>query len=275
MGSGNLAIRIARGVGGGKRALLVIPVLLLLVGWLLNVPGGILGKADAVGYAVCHRIEVRSFHLGDRPIPLCARCSGMYLGAMSGLIYQAIVYKRRGGMPDKKILAVFGLFLIAFAGDGLNSYMSFFPNAPTLYEPQNWLRLVTGTGMGLAIAGVIFPAFNQTVWAGWDRRPTFVKLTSLPPLLIIAILVDVLVLTENPLVLYPLAIISASGVLVLLTLVYGMVWLMISKAENSIARISQLIIPLTVGFGMALLQIIVFDGLRFALTGTWEGFHLG
>jgi len=53
-----------------KKGIVVLAVGLLLLGWLLNTPEGLLGKADAVGYAVCHRIEARSFHLGERPIPL-------------------------------------------------------------------------------------------------------------------------------------------------------------------------------------------------------------
>ncbi len=270
-----LAPGITQKIGSGKWALLILAVGFLLVGWTLNVPSGLLGKADAVGYAVCHRIEVRSFHLGERQIPLCARCSGMYLGAMSGLIFQAVVYKMRGGMPGRSVWIVFGLFILAFGADGLNSYLSFFPGAPTLYEPQNWLRLVTGSGMGLVISGVIFPAFNQTAWLKWDRKPAFPVFVSFIPPLIITTIVDVLVLLGNPLVLYPLAIISAGGVLVILTIVYGMIWLMIRKSEDSLIHSSQMLVPLTAGFGMALLQIIVLDALRFALTGTWDGFHLG
>ena len=64
------------------KAGLALAVGLVLLGWLLNTPPGLLGKADAIGYAVCHRIDLRSFHLGERALPLCARCSGMYLGAM-------------------------------------------------------------------------------------------------------------------------------------------------------------------------------------------------
>ena len=65
--------------------LVVTAVFLLTLGWLLNTPAGLLGKADAVGYAVCHRIDLRSFNLGERQMPLCARCTGMYLGAVLGL----------------------------------------------------------------------------------------------------------------------------------------------------------------------------------------------
>ena len=48
---------------------------LAFVSWLLNTPEGVLGKADAIGYAICHRIDGRSFHLGNRQFPLCARCT--------------------------------------------------------------------------------------------------------------------------------------------------------------------------------------------------------
>jgi hypothetical protein len=66
--------------------------------WLMLTPPGLLGKADAVGYAVCHQIEARSFHIHTRPFPLCARCSGLFLGALLGLVYQA-AQGRKGRMP--------------------------------------------------------------------------------------------------------------------------------------------------------------------------------
>src|SRR5512143_3851532 len=74
---------------------------IVLFFWLLNTPAGLLGKADAIGYAVCHRIDARSFHIGERQFPLCARCSGMYLGAMVALLYQAVTGRRRAGMPGR------------------------------------------------------------------------------------------------------------------------------------------------------------------------------
>lgn len=84
--------------------IVLIPVILIIFVWLLNTPAGLMGKADAIGYAVCHRIDLRSFHLGERQMPLCARCSGMYLGAMLGLACQAIISPRRMGSPPKKVI---------------------------------------------------------------------------------------------------------------------------------------------------------------------------
>lgn len=257
--------------------MLFTAVVLLLLGWLLNTPPGLMGKADAVGYAVCHRIDVRSFHLGERQIPLCARCSGMYLGAILGLVYQAVIGRKRAGMPPKRVLFVLGLFAVAFVLDGINSYLHlpFFPGAPSLYEPSNTLRLLTGTGLGLVIAAILFPSFNQTMWADWSGKPALSGFRSLGLLLLLALGLDLLVLTENPVILYPLSLVSAFGVLALLTLVYGMLWLILFRSENKIVRVQQLLVPMVAGFGMALLQIVILDLLRYAITGTWDGFHLG
>ena len=238
-------------------------------------PPGLLGKADAVGYAVCHRIDTRSFHLGDRQVPLCARCSGMYLGAMLGLVFLAILRPRRSGNPPIKLIVVLAILVGAFGLDGVNSYLHLFPGAPSLYEPQNWLRLLTGTGMGLVMMAALYPAFNQTVWKRVDRRPALDSFRLFAGLLILALILDGLVLSENPLVLYPLALISAAGVMILLSMVYSMVWLMLLRAENRFQFAWQLVLPLTGGFGIALLQIIALDLVRFLLTGTWDGFHLG
>lgn len=257
------------------RRLLILSVVILLVGWLINTPPGLLGKADAVGYAVCHRIDVRSFHLGERQIPLCARCSGMYLGAVLGLGLQAWLRPRQAGSPPWRVLIGLGMLATAFAVDGLNSYLHLIPGAPHLYEPQNWLRLFTGSGMGIALAGMLYPAFNQTVWARSDPRPALDNLRTLCGLILLAGLLNLLVLTENPLLLYPLALISTAGVLLVLTLVYSLVWLMLARGEQSLENFSQAWLPLLGGFGLALLQIAALDWVRYLLTGTWNGFSFG
>lgn len=257
------------------KSFILLAVALVFFGWLWNTPAGLLGKADAVGYAVCHRIDSRSFHLGERQLPLCVRCTGMYLGAMLALAYQGAYAGRRGGMPAKKIWFALGLFTLAFALDGLNSYLHLFPGFAQGYLPQNWLRLLTGSGMGLVMGLAVYPAFNQTVWENYDARPAMSRWRELAGLVLLTLALDALVLTENPLILYPLALVSAGGVLVLLSTIYAMLWLIITRAENRFHSFSQLLFPLAVGFGLALLQIGGLDLVRFFLTGSWDGFHLG
>ena len=246
---------------------------LILIAWLVLTPGGLLGKADAIAYAVCHRIAARSFTIGDRQLPLCARCTGMYLGFLLGLSYQHF-QGRRGSIPVLRYALMFGPLVILFGIDGLNSYLHFFPAAPSLYMPQNWLRLVTGTGMGLAISAVLAPAFRQTVWTTWEQRPAFANLRQYGILLGLAAIVDLAVLSGIPIILYPLALLSAAGVLVILGMVYTLVLVMLFKAENRFQRLSSLNVYLIGGLVLALLQIALLDAGRYWLTGTWQGFSI-
>ncbi len=247
---------------------------LLVVGWLLNTPPGLLGKADAVGYAVCHQIDFRSFHLGDRPVSLCARCTGIYLGAMLALAYLFAVRKRRGGAPPRRVIAGLGALVVFFGIDGTNSLAHLFPFLPSVYEPNNTLRMLTGTGMGLGMGTMTHMVFNQTIWRGWDARPSIGNLRQLAAMLALGLAGALLALTENPLILYPFTLISAAGVLVLLTLIYASLWLIVLRRENRVAHPRQLFMPLLGGFALAMVQIAGLDIVRYWLTGTWEGFHV-
>jgi uncharacterized membrane protein len=256
-------------------------VLIFLLGgaiigvWLYLTPGGLLGKADAIGYAVCHRIDLRSFHLGDRQLPLCSRCTGMYLGAMLGFGFAFVRGRgRSGAMPGWPILLVLGAFGLAFAIDGTNSYLSFFPALPHLYTPNNTLRLITGTLLGVSLSVVVLPGFNQTAWKDWGREPVLRSFTDLGMLLLMAGGLIAFVLTDNPLILYPLALTSSLGVLVLLTTVYSMLFVIVTRRENRETSWRGLGLALAAGLTLAMAQIALFDLARYGLTGTWNGFQL-
>lgn len=253
-------------------ALFALAVLLTAV-WLFLTPEGLLGKADAVGYAVCHRIDARSFHIGERPVPLCARCSGMFLGALLGLAFQ-IAQGRKGKMPPLLVSVFFGLLALAWVIDGSNSFLMLIPGLPSLYQTTNVTRLVTGTGMGLAVSAFLLPSFTQTMFTKWRDAASFDNWKQILGLLLAAAAMDGLILLEIPWILYPLSLLSAFGVLTLLVMVYSMVLVMIFNHENVYVGFGQLFLPLTGGFVIALLQIGAIDLLRFLWTGTWEGFNL-
>jgi hypothetical protein len=71
------------------------------------------------------------------------------------------------------------------------------------------------------------------------------------------------------------AIISVLGVVLLLTMVYTIVWVMITGQENKYTKIRQLWLPILAGFTITMIQTFGIDMLRFWLTGTWGGFPLG
>jgi len=60
-----------------------------------------------------------------------------------------------------------------------------------------------------------------------------------------------------------------------LTIAYGMLWLIVLRAENRYQKASQLLLAMAGGFGLAMIQIIALDFVRYWITGTWDGFHFG
>ncbi|MCX6066721.1 MAG: DUF2085 domain-containing protein [Chloroflexi bacterium] len=263
--------------------LVPLAALAIVAGFLYIAPAGILSKADAIGYAVCHRLDARSFHVDGRQLPLCARCSGMYLGAVLGLAFLSLTYRRSAGNPPRGVIIILVLFGLAFAVDGTNSYLYLMKLTygarldflPTLYIPNNTLRLFTGSGMGVGMAVAVFVSLNQTFWKDWDNQPVLDKPRDLLILTALMLLADLLVLPEWNWVLYPVAFISAGGVLLLLTLVYGMLWTMIMQQDNHFLTLREAWLPILAGLTIALIQITAIDIFRLWLTHTWGGFPLG
>jgi len=262
----------------------LVPLAALIVFgvWFYISPPGLLGKADAIGYAICHRIDERSFHVFGRQLPLCARCTGEFYAAGITLLFLSFTSSKKSGMPGWKLGAPLILFFLAFGIDGSNSYLYLikqtshgaFDNIPNIYIPNNTLRLFTGSGMGIALASVLFPAFNGSAWKKHDPAPAL-NWKKLGAIIGIILVMDLLILTESPIILYPIAYISVLGVLSLLIIVFSMVWVLMMRLENTFDSMTQMWMPFLAGTTLALLMITIIDLLRFKLTGTWGGFPLG
>jgi hypothetical protein len=198
------------------------------------------------------------------------------------LLFYALVSPKKSGMPGWRLGAPLLFFLIAFGVDGSNSYLYLLKQTsgealagiPNLYIPNNTLRLFTGSGMGIALASILYPAFNQSAWKDPDPGPAL-DWKKLASLIAIVLLVDLAVLSESLIVLYPTAILSVLGVLALLILVFSMVWILMMRQENEFTSLKQMWLPFLAGITLAFLLISGIDLLRYQLTGTWGAFPLG
>jgi uncharacterized membrane protein len=254
---------------------IVLAGALIIGGWLWATPQGVLGKADAVGYAICHRIAGRSFSINGRPLPLCVRCSGMYIGALLTVALAAATGRARAsGLPPRRVSAVLLIFLVLMGVDGINSYLTFFPALPHAYEPHNALRLFTGLGTGLAMGAFVLPAFNGTLWRNPDPQPILGGLRELGALALVAAMLGGLILTENTVVLHVLALGGVLGVLALLAMIQLTLWASLLQVANRLETWRGAALPLLAGLTLAVAQVAVIDAARFAATGTWSGFVL-
>ena len=246
----------------------------LLVGGLIVVsalfflaPGGLLDKADHIGYAVCHQIPIRSYFFGTYKLPLCARCSGQYLGALGGmLLLIALGRGRSGRLPPTGILVVLLGFLALWAFDGFNSYLTLIPGAPHLYEPQNILRVTTGAMQGVALIALVLPFFNSSFWASTTDRPTIERWRELALLLVLVAAIAAAVSSEINALLYPLALLSVGGTLMMLTIVNTMLVTLLLRREAQARSWRDALPLLTAGLALGMLELLAINLFRTWLT---------
>ncbi len=249
----------------------------LVIGvWLAATPGGLMGKADAIGYAICHRIAARSFFAGSRQLPLCARCTGIYMGVITGLAFVMVRGRARAAqLPRIRVLVVMLALGALYAVDGLNSYLSLFDSYHPIYQPSNTLRLFTGTTFGLAMITLVVPVFNTIVWAAPQRRAPLDGLRELGMLYGMAGGVALIVLKGNITLLRDLVgLLSAVGTLIMFCVVGCVLFLTITRRENTMRHWRELAVPAFAGLVFAILVIGGIDAVRYLFTGTWNGFTL-
>lgn len=256
-----------------------VSIALLLVvttAWVIFTPDGLLGKADAIGYAVCHRITIRSFLFPDgHQLPLCARCTGTFIGVQIGFLGPGLLFgRRRAAMfPPVWIMAILIGFSSIWAFDGLNSYTFLLgAKVPHLYLPSNPLRLTTGIGQGITMGSLLLPVLNSILWADPQAERTVKNGWQLLALLGIGVVVIAMILSGLAIFLYPLALLSTLGVVIILSAIGTAAAAALLGRENAAKTLRDAVPLILLGVVMSLVLIGTIDLGRFLLTGTWEGF---
>jgi uncharacterized membrane protein len=236
--------------------------LLLLLSPVWHLP--FLDKMDLVGSSVCGRLPDHSYHIAGRQLPLCARCTGTFTGALLGFLGVILLGKRKAAqMPPAPVVGLLVGFILLMAVDGLNSYVSLVLGRPLLYEPRNLLRLATGTLHGLALSIIVFPIFNFTLWKEPDNEPALAGFKDLGRIvLLLALPVVLLIQTQLGLLLYPIAVVSVSGVLAMLTVVNSMIVIIVTRREAKAVSWWDAAWPVALGFGATLLELAAIAAVR-------------
>jgi len=120
-----------------------------------------------MGLGLCHQLPERSFFGGGVQVPVCARDTGIYLGFVAAFCLVALLHRgeRPTGFPHWRVWVVMGLYLGAMGIDGVSSYAG-------LRVTSNELRLLTGLGVGIAAATVVYPMLQDELW----RRANAIRL---------------------------------------------------------------------------------------------------
>ncbi len=255
--------------------------LVALLFFVIFTPPSLLRKLDYVGAAVCHRLPEHSFFVAGEQLPLCQRCTGTFPGALTGLLLQwGLLRRRRAGRFARWwVWVLVGIFFVAWGFDGVNSMLYSIGRSiqvgdlslAALYEPQPLLRLLTGTLVGLGMSIVLVAAFNQTFWQDPLDEATVRNGRDFSLLLAVELAQAALIFLGPDWLLYPLGLYSALSVVALFTLLGAMLWVMTLGREQSYRRWREIWLPLLWGLVFAGLIIGAMDLMRYQLTGTIDG----
>ncbi len=103
-------------------------------------------------FKVCHQIPGRSLWIHGVCLPVCARCTGIYVGFLLGWAGWHLVPEPRRGRPISTALLLAGLAPLAL--DGLI-------NVTTLVTSPAWFRTATGMLTGAIAARALWPALVE------------------------------------------------------------------------------------------------------------------
>jgi len=104
-----------------------------------------------VGHLVCHQLPERTLWIGGRYLPVCARCTGAYLGFYIGYLLLPMRKNEACGPPNLWIT----LFMVSpMMVDAGTQFIS-------LRTSTNELRLVTGLLFGVALAPFLVYSLSQ------------------------------------------------------------------------------------------------------------------
>jgi uncharacterized membrane protein len=106
----------------------------------------------AVGGVICHQLPDRSFLIDGRQLPVCARCTGLYLSGAAGLLgWVALKIARRWrglAVSPRAALAV-------VAGAALPTLISYATGITGVWDGSNVTRAVLAVPLGAAAGAVV------------------------------------------------------------------------------------------------------------------------
>jgi len=242
-------------------ALVIMAAASLSLNFLMTTPPGWYAKGMAIGASVCHQIPSHSFLHDDLQFPMCARCSGLYLGSFIGLLYFAS-QGRKSALPKRGILLLLCLLTLMWGTDGLNSLISDILKRPFLYPTNNTTRLASGFGMGLVLSTALATLFNVTIWKKREDSALLRNLWQVGAYMVLAAGMSALLVFSNECIFQALAFISIGMVVIVISLLYTIFWIIVAKKENSFDQPSAAGLFFCAGFASAMAQISLLSLLR-------------
>jgi len=253
--------KIKRNKRLGILVILLAAAIFLTWNFLSHSQSGCYAKAFSIGSSVCHQIPSHSFSVGTIQFPVCARCTGLYMGSFIGIAY-AFLSGKKIAVPKTKFIVFLVILFLLWAGDGLNSLISDFLARPFFYQSSNLSRLITGYGMGLVMSTALVTLFNFTFWKTGKKTPVLESIFQIIGYGILSALSSLLILMGGPVIFQAAAYITIFTVLSIITLLYSIFWVIFLKNENQFTNWKDTGVYILAGYSTAMIQILLLTAVH-------------
>ena len=123
---------------------------------------------------------------------------------------------------------------------------------------------------GVALIALVLPFFNSSFWARTTDRPTIERWRELALLLVLVAAIAAAVSSEINALLYPLALLSVGGTLMMLTIVNTMLATLLLRREAQARSWRDALPLLAAGLALGMLEVLAINLFR-----TWLTAELG
>ncbi len=205
-----------------------------------------------IGTSVCNQSLNRSFVFTGVALPVCARCTGIYLGLFLSYIYFFVSKKRLANeLPDKKIIYIFALSIL-FMGIDVGTQVI------EIRMSNNYIRLFTGLFIGCALASFLYPKTNYFLWKAKEKIKIFKSYKDVTIFLVFIFIFYFPIAEKLDACYWPAAIGAALGIIILYFNVCFLSLIIIFKKENRAERFKDLLpfIPGTIVLSGAVLYLL-------------------
>lgn len=199
------------------------------------------------GSAVCHQMAERSFQLNGYVFPVCARCTGIYLGVFFSLCFFLFAKRFAGNRPFSLFLTlVLAGCILPISIDGFFSYVG-------IWESNNFLRILSGSLVGVCLLPLFLLGANVQPTKA-NELPIFENHKEFYFLFILTLVWGLLLFVGAPL-LHLSAIFVSIGIFAFWTCLFHLIFANILTANSKIS-------PWHVSFLLSASIIIVIGVLR-------------
>lgn len=106
----------------------------------------------AAGSVICHQLPDRSFFLDGRQLPVCARCTGLYVSGAAGVLGW-LVAKSAWRWRPMEVPPRAALWIVA--GAAVPTAISYVTGVAGVWDGTNLTRAMLAVPLGLAAGAVV------------------------------------------------------------------------------------------------------------------------